>query len=133
MQTRLNPIGQSERIGLIDALRGLAIFGILMVNMPLMFQPMSQMMLGASENASVLQIISESFIKFFFEGKFYVLFSFLFGYGFWIFLSKPTTDGQSIVPVYRRRVFFLLLFGIGHITLLWAGDILFFTPCLDLS
>jgi uncharacterized protein len=126
MQTNLSPIGQSERIGLIDALRGLAIFGILMVNMPLMFQPISQMMLGPSANATTLQIISESFIKFFFEGKFYVLFSFLFGYGFWIFLSKPTADGQSIVPVFRRRIFFLLLFGIAHITLLWAGDILFF-------
>lgn len=42
------------------------------------------------------------------------------------FPKQARSDVQSIVPVYQRRVFFLLLFGIAHITLLWAGDILFF-------
>lgn len=118
------PIAQSERIILLDVLRGFAIFGILMVNMPLMFEPITSMILGAKTDVSIVNKLSEIFIKFFFEGKFYVIFSMLFGYGFWIFINKSLNDGQSIIPVFRRRVFFLLLFGLFHITFLWAGDIL---------
>jgi uncharacterized protein len=120
------PIAQSERIILLDVLRGFAIFGILMVNMPLMFEPITSMMLGAKTDVSIANKLSEIFIKFFFEGKFYVIFSMLFGYGFWIFINKSSKDGQSIIPVFRRRVFFLLLFGLFHVVFLWAGDILVF-------
>ena len=126
MSLKYSPLKPSERIVMIDVLRGLAIFGILMVNMPLMYGPVTQMMLGAKPDASLHQVISESFIKFFFEGKFYVLFSMLFGFGFWIFMNKTVENGSSVVPVYRRRLFFLLLFGLAHVVLLWAGDILFF-------
>ncbi len=118
------PVGKEDRIMLLDTLRGFAIFGILMVNMPLFFQPISTILLGANPDASLLHKASESFIKFFFEGKFYVIFSLLFGYGFWLFLSKKTDDGVNIIPSFRRRAFFLLLFGLLHIILLWNGDIL---------
>jgi len=120
------PVTQSERIVLLDVLRGFAIFGILMVNMPLMFEPITSMILGAKTDMSIVNKLSEIFIKFFFEGKFYVIFSMLFGYGFWIFINKPLNEGQNIIPVYRRRVLFLFLFGLFHLVLLWAGDILMF-------
>ncbi|MFW5656668.1 MAG: DUF418 domain-containing protein [Bacteroidota bacterium] len=120
------PLKQNERIELIDALRGFALFGILMVNLPLMYQPMSQMMAGADPDASTLKIIGESFIKFFFEGKFYVIFSMLFGFGFWIFMNKSKGQEKSTLPIFKRRLLFLLLFGIAHISLLWAGDVLLF-------
>ena len=126
MSLKYSPLKQAERIVMIDVLRGLAIFGILMVNMPLMFEPITQAILGVKPDASLHQVISESFIKFFFEGKFYVLFSMLFGFGFWIFMNKTVENGSSVVPVYRRRLFFLLLFGLAHVVLLWAGDILIF-------
>ncbi|MFP4017770.1 MAG: DUF418 domain-containing protein [Bacteroidales bacterium] len=126
MSINVSPISRSERIELIDALRGLAIFGILMVNMPLMYEPITQMLVGASQDIPLHQIVSESFIKFFFEGKFYVIFSIMFGVGFWIFLNKVTPNGSSIIPLFRRRLFFLLLFGIAHVLFLWAGDILIF-------
>jgi uncharacterized protein len=118
MNAKYSPIKSSERIFLIDVLRGLAIFGILMVNMPLMYEPMTQMMLGAKPGSSVVNIAAESFIKFFFEGKFYVIFSMLFGFGFWVFMNKKQEDGSSIIPVYSRRLFFLLLFGVAHVVLL---------------
>jgi len=126
MSLKYTPTKSSERIVMIDALRGLAIFGILMVNLPLMHTPITQILLGAQPDVSLHQLLSESFIKVFFEGKFYVLFSMLFGYGFWIFINKTTHNGSGIVPVYRRRLFFLLLFGLAHVVLLWAGDILVF-------
>lgn len=126
MKTNFAPVDQKERIVLLDALRGLALFGILMVNMPIMFEPISSLLLGAKPDMPLQHIITESFIKFFFEGKFYVIFSFLFGYGFWLFLNKSAENGSDIVPLYRKRLLFLLLFGLAHIALLWAGDILVF-------
>lgn len=124
MRTDLSPVRQNERILLLDALRGLAIFGILMVNMPLMFEPVTSLLLGAKPVHSLHEVIAGSFIRFFFEGKFYVLFSFLFGYGFWLFLNKSGQELSDTLPLYRRRLFALMLFGLAHIALLWAGDIL---------
>lgn len=124
MQTISAPVASRERIILLDVLRGLAIFGILMVNMQLFYRPMTIYLLGYTGSASTIDLIAELFIKFFFEGKFYVLFSMLFGYGFYLFMQKQIPDGKSIVPIFVRRLFVLLLFGVLHITLLWVGDIL---------
>jgi uncharacterized protein len=123
---KYSPLKKSDRIELIDALRGFALFGILMVNMHLMYEPMTQIILGAKPDASVIHIIAESFIKFFFEGKFYVIFSLLFGFGFFIILNKSKDNINSVLSIFRRRLFFLFLFGLVHISLLWAGDILLF-------
>jgi uncharacterized protein len=126
MSSKFSPVKGTERILILDVLRGLAIFGILMVNMPLMYEPMTQLLIGADPEASVSQIISESFIKIFFEGKFYVIFSMLFGFGFFIFMNKKNEDGSGIITVFIRRLFVLLLFGAAHLLLLWPGDILIF-------
>jgi uncharacterized protein len=121
-----SPLKNNERIVLIDALRGFALFGILMVNMLYMYEPMSQIMLGAKPDATTKHIVAESFIKFFFEGKFYVIFSMLFGFGFFIFLNKGIDNTNSTLPIFKWRLFFLLLFAIAHISLLWAGDVLLY-------
>lgn len=124
--TSFTPVKPQNRIALIDILRGFALFGILMVNMPLMYNPISRIMLGAKTDLSSLDLVFEYFIRFFFEGKFYVLFSMLFGYGFYLFLQKKNETHGRILLLYTRRLFFLLLFGILHVVLLWAGDILVF-------
>ncbi|MFO7924138.1 MAG: DUF418 domain-containing protein [Bacteroidales bacterium] len=126
MSTITSPVTSTERIVLLDVLRGLAIFGILMVNMQIFYRPVSLMLAGYPGFISIADTIAEILIKFFFEGKFYVIFSMLFGYGFWLFINKPGHEGKSIIPVFRRRAFFLLIFGILHVVLLWAGDILVF-------
>jgi uncharacterized protein len=126
------PVKQKERLLLLDALRGLALFGILMVNLPLMYQPVLVMMMGLSPDAELSHRLADGAIKFFFEGKFYVLFSFLFGYGFWLFLGKEHDGQRGVVKLYQRRLLILLLFGILHILFLWAGDILFFYAALGL-
>jgi len=124
MNSTVSPVKQANRIILLDALRGFAIFGILMVNFPIMFQPVTSVLLGSQSDGSMLYNLSEWFIKFFFEGKFYVIFSMLFGYGFWLFMNKKADEGKSITPIFKRRLLFLLLFGALHVVLLWAGDIL---------
>ena len=123
-EQNISPVAITERIQLLDVFRGLAIFGILMVNMQIFYHPLSYMLLGSQSGGEPFLVASESFIKFFFEGKFYVLFSMLFGYGFWLFINKPVSIGVNIIPVYLRRVFVLLLIGLIHITLIWPGDIL---------
>ncbi|MDZ4203191.1 MAG: DUF418 domain-containing protein [Bacteroidales bacterium] len=126
MKTDIRPVAPGKRIEMLDTLRGLAIFGILMVNMQIFFKPVTTMLIGYTGTESVVDMIAHSFIKFFFEGKFYVLFSMLFGYGFWIFLSKSSVSSQRIIVVFRRRVLVLLIIGLFHVVLLWAGDILVF-------
>ncbi len=126
MNNQFTPTLGNTRIQSLDVLRGLAIFGILMVNMPLMNTPMVTIVSGIKLWTDLPDQIANGFIKFLFEGKFYVLFSLLFGYGFWLFLNKSVSDGVSVIPLYRRRIFFLLLFGVAHVLLLWPGDILVF-------
>ena len=119
MKLNYTPVNQSERIALIDILRGFALFGILMVNLPTMFSGINlEISSFGNGDLSIPQIL----VKLFFEGKIYIIFSFLFGYGFWLFMSKETD--RNILPVFRRRLLFLLLFGISHVVFLWAGDIL---------
>jgi len=126
MHSNISAAPTSNRIDLLDILRGLAIFGILMVNMQIFYRPMTVMLAGYTGAESFVNIGSQAIIKFFFEGKFYVLFSFLFGYGFWMFINKRTAGGGSIIPVFRRRMLILLMIGILHVVLLWPGDILVF-------
>ncbi len=79
MATNASPVSSSERLVLIDSLRGLAILGILMVNMQIFYQPVSLMITGYSGSESLIDQVSVVFIKIFSEGKFYVLFSVIYG------------------------------------------------------
>lgn len=126
MENQFTPTLGTKRIQTLDMLRGLAIFGILIVNMPLMNAPLVTIISGIKLWPSLPDQIAMGIIKFLFEGKFYILFSLLFGYGFWLFLNKAMPEGRSVIPLYRRRIFYLLLFGIAHVLLLWPGDILVF-------
>ena len=126
MKTLATPVLPQDRVAVIDTLRGFALFGILVVNMQFFSQPMISVMLGFQPTDSLLDTGSTFLIKFLFEGKFYVLFSALFGYGFAVFLSKSLPEGQTILPVFRTRMAILLLIGIMHLTFLWAGDVLIY-------
>ncbi len=121
---RLNPVQPAERINEIDIIRGLALFGILMVNMsyfkaPLYFERFP------SEFPAGIEQLSAWFIQLLFTGKFYAIFSFLFGLGFYIFMERTLEKGYKLVPIYKRRLFALLCFGLLHLVLFWSGDILF--------
>jgi len=120
----LQPITSSKRIDMVDALRGFAIFGIFMVNMPGMFQPAVELIMLPTLGSGTLDVIAHSLIMFFFTGKFFVLFSLLFGFGFYIFLHKDGEPTKESVKLFRKRVFWLLLFGLLHVIFFWEGDIL---------
>lgn len=112
-----------DRIAEVDALRGFALLGILLVNALMMAGPYS---LGAADDpgASTFDLTVEGLVQTFVVGKFYLMFSFLFGYSFTLQLTSAERDGASAVPRLLRRSFGLLLLGVLHAVLLYIGDIL---------
>jgi len=122
-QPHIHPIQPHERIQILDILRGFAIFGILAVNMAGFASPA---FLPGYIPADMpwYDHLAESVVKFFAEGKFYTIFSFLFGLGFSVQLSRADARGQDIRSFYPRRLWVLLGMGMLHAIFLWIGDIL---------
>ncbi len=118
----LGPILPQERVVLLDILRGFAIFGILLVNMELFNSPAYPT--DVSGGTGTADRLAAWLIRFFGEGKFYTLFSFLFGVGFSLQIARAASRGARFGSVYGRRLFVLLLIGLAHALLVWAGDIL---------
>lgn len=117
------PIQPRERIEVIDVLRGFALFGILLVNMEIFATPSLYPAHLAVGNTAADRI-TDLFIAFFAKGRFYSLFSFLFGLGLAIQMFRLEARGVPFVPLFSRRLFILLGFGILHAVLIWHGDIL---------
>ncbi len=118
------PIKDSERADVLDALRGFALLGILISHIPdfsghAFMTPMQQAALdrfGLDGPAALVQ-------DFLIRGKFYSLFSLLFGIGFSIQLESAARRGADFARHFRRRLSVLLVIGLAHAAL-WYGDIL---------
>src|SRR5580698_6781571 len=118
------PVTAAERILYIDILRGMALFGILAANMRGFNAPAD-----VYGNIAVLfhgsaDRIAQAFIDIFIQGKFVTLFSFLFGLGFAVQLTRAEARGAKFMSFYPRRLAALALFGLIHGLLIWWGDIL---------
>jgi len=132
MSQHLSPTRSNERIVVLDVLRGFAILGILMVNMQWMNAPVAISFSSVHLWTGFPDQIGKFIIHTFFEGKFYVLFSMLFGYGFYLFLQKPSDNHRLNVRIYVWRLILLIFFGVAHVLLLWPGDILIWYGLLGL-
>jgi uncharacterized protein len=117
--------GKTERIELLDGLRGFALFGILLANIlywagwTLMTGEQRVALAGAEEVAWQYR-----FHHLLIDGKFYTIFSLLFGAGFALQIGRLTNRGENGVDIYRRRILILLVIGLVHSWLIWDGDIL---------
>ncbi len=124
MGRRLSPVSRAERIEAIDALRGLALFGVLMVNLVTEFrvsifaQFLPEPPPGTSWDSLVMAFVSTGL-----EMKAFSLFSLLFGVGLAIQFERLQTRSDRLVLLLRRMAV-LLLFGLIHLFLIWNGDIL---------
>jgi len=118
------PVQPGERIQTIDILRGFALLGILLVNMEFFNHSFFNKMMTGIEPPTMLDQIARWSIAFFAEGKFYSMFSILFGLGMALIYGRVEARGLKFGPIYARRM--LVLFGIGiiHAYLFWIGDIL---------
>jgi uncharacterized protein len=121
----LQPVSSVERIDLIDVVRGFALFGVLLANLVWITTDvvLSDARLAQLPTAPLDRIV-KPLVVLFIDHKFYTLFSFLFGLGFAIQLSRGEQRGQDVVGTYARRVAVLAGIGVLHIALLWYGDIL---------
>src|SRR5690625_3149952 len=125
----LQPTQLNERIEHIDAIRGVAIFGILLVNMAHFSYPdLYLMMIGPDnfhfDNWSKIDHVTKFFLDTFVQMKFITMFSFLFGFGMILMKDRIEIKELSFKAIYSRRLFMLLLFGSIHAFFIWDGDIL---------
>lgn len=120
---RSAPIDPRARIGLVDSVRGVAVFGILWVNVFLRSDPLQAGVLTHDRDWLAWAVALTGTLKF------RSMFAFLFGLGLAIQVGRAEDD-RLFVRTYLRRLSILLVFGILHFALLWPGDILvMYTLC----
>lgn len=132
MSQPLTPIKTSERIPVIDALRGFAVLGILLMNVKASSIP------GACEGLFVQQFhwiidkITYWGLEFMVQGKFFTMFTFLFGLGMAIQMSRAIAKGseKKFPMVYVRRLLLLLVIGFIHDVFIWYGLVLLWYPVM---
>jgi uncharacterized protein len=119
------PITESSRIKTIDMLRGIALLGILLMNIPGFSMPEYSFEAFKNDPNSI-NFWVYALITIVFEGKMRAMFSIIFGAGVLLFIANKGGIGKSLTPLFYRRMFWLVLFGLVHAhLLLWFGDILY--------
>lgn len=127
----LSPVKNQERELFMDVLRGFAILGIFIANLGTGFSWYSP-----AENRTGPFLLPEWDQKMSFlhhlliEGKFYSIFSLLFGWGIAMQFKRAAERGINALPTVRRRLLFMLLLGAVHL-LIWTGDIVFLYALLS--
>src|SRR5215210_1448618 len=111
-----------ERIQALDVVRGVAVGGILLANVLVFFG----LTFISPDRAAAFPTAAADRVALFLEhvfvdGKFYSVFSLLFGIGFGLQLAR---GGEAALPRFKRRLRILLGIGAIHAFLIWAGDIL---------
>jgi len=125
MNTKLQPTQSNERYEVLDVLRGFALLGVMIANMAYhsgywFISPEKQQSLSFSElGEGILWVI-----HFITEGKFYSIFSLLFGIGFALQMQRAMQREAPFIGRFSRRLLILLLFGFLHAVFLFVGDIL---------
>ncbi|WP_416305288.1 DUF418 domain-containing protein [Neptunicella sp. SCSIO 80796] len=119
----LTPVSAENRLDVMDILRGFALFGILLMNIE--FFNIALTSLGQFDTSyQGLDWTAGWLIKVFIEGKFYKLFSLLFGMGFAVMLIRAQHAGRPFTGWFVRRMLVLFVIGMLHMCFLWGGDIL---------
>lgn len=118
---------KSPRALHIDAARGMAVFGVLLVNIWSFVWGFGYLRYGVMPDPSWADRAVVFAVAFLAEQKFYPIFAFLFGAGFALqtrALKRRLPDWRTVRVRYRGRLAWLLGWGVAHGTLVWAGDIL---------
>ncbi len=119
------PVAASRRIVILDALRGFALMGIALANFPefALWTFLSDSQQGSMPTAAADNIVR--YVQYMLvDGKFYTIFSVLFGIGFSIIISHAMERGGNGLRIFYRRMAVLLAIGLLHLMFVWSGDIL---------
>lgn len=114
----------NRRVHDVDALRGFALLGIFVVNITFMASAYPGNLVDDPSFSSPVDDAARFIVALLFSMKFYLLFSFLFGYSFVLQMEAAQRAGSAFVPRMLRRIFGLFLLGGVHIVLLYGGDVL---------
>ncbi|MFZ0870103.1 MAG: DUF418 domain-containing protein [Rhodanobacter sp.] len=118
------PVRPDQRIAAVDVLRGIALFGVLAVNLITGFRvSLFQQFLPATAEGSWLDHAVEAMVSIGMELKAFALFSLLFGIGLAIQFERLATSAHRL-SLLARRLLVLLGFGLIHLCFIWNGDIL---------
>lgn len=120
----LQPLNTADRITVMDILRGAALFGILLMNIEAFTGPLDLSFTGVDPHWHGIDYLADALVYVFVQGKFFLLFSLLFGAGFAVMAQRAQGAGRDFTPIYLRRSVALLLIGACHALLVWSGDIL---------
>lgn len=118
------PTSQQSRINEIDAIRAIALFGILMMNIMSFAGSYIDISDGASIYSGVWNERALWFINSFVTSSFFTMFSFLFGLSFYLFISRAEQKVDKPNKLFVRRLVVLLIIGVLHGVFIWYGDIL---------
>ena len=129
------PVAPGERATTIDALRGVAILGILLLNIRAFALPGDAYVHPFVIEPGPGDLLAYALTTAFAQGKFIAIFAALYGAG--IVLSTRRRDeagaaGAASFPVFLRRSIILAGVGLAHMFLIWSGDILFLYAGLGL-
>lgn len=120
----LSPVMVGERVLSMDVVRGFALLGILISNMLFFSQPLGINGWRGDLWFSATDKLTDWISMIFIEGKFYPIFSMLFGMGVAMQMGRASSRGIDFKTVYLRRLYILMGFGVLHGILLWEGDVL---------
>jgi uncharacterized protein len=116
---------QSDRLNTLDGLRGVAVMGILLMNIFSFAMPSAAYFNPRAYGADgVIDYGVWSFNFILIDSKMRALFSLLFGASMLLFIERADASGQDSIKLHLRRMAFLFVFGWIHYALLWDGDIL---------
>ncbi|MEJ7560781.1 MAG: DUF418 domain-containing protein [Pedobacter sp.] len=122
--TQSKPVEQADRIVAVDTLRGVALLGILMMNIP--YFALAENSDTYSSNFHNPSFWADFVVTVIFEGKMRALFSMIFGAGILLFIERKKKAGVGYKGLYFSRMGWLVLFGLIHAhVLLFRGDILY--------
>ena len=121
------PVAQAARIQTIDIIRGVALLGILMMNIPYFALPDHLNHHQAFANPGDANYWTRYWVEVLFSGKMRALFSMLFGAGVLLFTASKEANRQlNVADLYYRRMIWMVVFGlVDAFLLLWQGDILY--------
>jgi uncharacterized protein len=116
----LTPVSSSERVPILDVLRGLALYGVLTANLVWIYSGIELLPPHAVDPRGVAGFYMGMFVS----GRAITTLTFLFGLGFSIQLARAEERGEDVRGVFVRRLLAMLMFGAAHVLLLWWGDVL---------
>ena len=117
-----------NRIEALDVVRGFALWGIFLMNIEFFNRSTSGIGEGMPLGLTGIDWWASWFIAYFVQGKFWTIFSLLFGMGFAVMLTRAERAGRTgwdFLAPYLRRIGGLAVFCAAHYIFLWSGDILF--------